>query len=197
MDHLLEMMAALDRVGVAHCNVSEESVLCRVAEGGQLELKLVNFELSTTDVMEKASGRGFWPAVQNLDMHMVAKLVWELVTGEQYDFQPELLLPDGLKTMYSKDTQDLLRKLHRFHRVAECFHASGPDDDEAAMRAEMRVLRDMELTPMNVLRVWKGRSEVGGVLFKVDLRRLRQEREASGIRLLETLPTRCRLASPP
>jgi tRNA A-37 threonylcarbamoyl transferase component Bud32 len=59
LDRLLEMMAGLDRVGVAHCDVGKENVLAQWAADGRLELKLVDFGLSKTEEEEESSGRGY------------------------------------------------------------------------------------------------------------------------------------------
>jgi hypothetical protein len=178
-DGLLEMMAALDRVGVAHCDVSDQNVLYREADDGRLELKLVDFGLSTTEELETANGRGYWPAVQNMDMHMVAELLWELAAGQDYGHDRDE--PLTIDETYSRDTRDLIGKLHVFHRVVECFHASKEYDDDEEMTAELRELADMELTPMSVLRVWRRRDEVGGIIFKADFKRRRRADAAKAV----------------
>jgi hypothetical protein len=63
MTGLFEMLAAMDRAGVAHCDISTGNVLCRKGPAGKLEFKMVDFGLSTT---EQESERGFWPAGQNM-----------------------------------------------------------------------------------------------------------------------------------
>lgn len=198
MDRLLEMVAGLDRVGVAHCDLSEENVLARRTADGQLQLKMVDFGLSTTEEQEESSGRGFWPGVQNMDMHHVAQLVWQLATGLDYGSMTETSLvkrfPEMAKAEYSqyfgeeelplllpgrydKDTRELVRRLHQFHTVSFYFHAPDQDDSEQ-MKSEVRELESMELTPMNVLRVWRRRKEMGGIVFNEDKRVAQQAQQA-------------------
>lgn len=143
---LFSVIAALDFVGVAHCDISSGNVLCRLDEKGKPHLKLVDFGLSTTEEDEEKSGRDWWPAVQNVDVHAAGRLLVELAIG--YD-DIEAELPDS----YSQDLRDMVAAITVFRRISAHFHGCGDDDEDS--KEVMREDEDMWLTPRCVRRVWR------------------------------------------
>jgi serine/threonine protein kinase len=155
---LFDAAAALDRVGVAHCNINGDNVLCREDNGGELDIKLVGFGMSTTEDYEEQSDRGWWPAVQNLDMYDIRSLILRLAMGQDDPYG------DTLPTFYSQDLRDMVQALGRFRRISRHFHGRGFDGKPA--HQVMREDEDMWLTPRGIRRVWLRRGERGIVFGK-------------------------------
>jgi thiamine kinase-like enzyme len=143
LDKLLEALTALEAAEVSHGDVSTGNILYRRGDDGNLELKLIDFGYSMTEL--DAEELGWWLALQNLNVQAAADVVVCLVTGDY--FEPALFLKH-----YSKWFTSFVMQMSQFRDISYEYLAGSND---TARDLTMTTGGNTEWTAQEALNKWK------------------------------------------